>query len=165
MTKTSKLPELPNTTTTQLVALKGSCPEEFYALVKALRLKGWPLRAIATPLSVSRTSVQSWEARYRTETLLPPNVPDLPKVEVKDRTTNTPAYRLTPEESNNLKELASLAALVSRYTDTNAPSRLAAAELEALLLHYNSVGVSKKKLAAHCDVSDSSIKQRLRKYS
>jgi transposase len=162
-TTDTKLPELPNDTATQLVALKGSCPEEFYALVKALRLEGWPLRAIATPFSVSRTAAQGWENKYKPETPLP-EVPELPVQAPKDRKNSSKKYSLNDDEIQNLKSLATLASTVRRYTDQNAPSRRAAHELEAKLLEYSNRGLSRTQLAGYCGVSDSSIKQRLRKY-
>jgi hypothetical protein len=163
MSTNTKLPELPNDTATQLVALKGSCPEEFYALVKALRLEGWPLRAIAEPFSVSRTAAQGWEHKYQTEWPIP-EVPELPVQPPKDRKNSTKRYTLTDDEVKNLRELADTASTVRRYTDQNAPSRRAAHELEAKLLEYSNRGLSRTQLAVYCGVSDSSIKQRLRKY-
>lgn len=164
MTTSTKLPVLPEPTATQLVALKGSNPEEFIALVKALRLKGWPLRAIAEPFSVSRTAVQGWESQYRGATL--PEVPDLPVREVKERKKKTTEpYVLSKEEAKTLRQLADQASQVRRFTDRNAPSRQAATELESKLIEYSNKGVSRKQLAIHCGVSDSSIKQRLRKYN
>lgn len=163
MSKNTKLPELPNDTATQLVALKGSNPEEFYALVKALRLEGWPLRAIAEPFAVSRTAVQGWENQHTGATL--PEVPDLPKREIKERKKNTTEkYVLSDEEAKILRQLADEASQVRRFTDRNAPSRTAATILEAKLIEYSNKGVSRKQLAVHCGVSDSSIKQRLRKH-
>lgn len=163
MSTQSKLPTLPEDTATQLVALKGNCPEEFYALVKALRIEGWPLRAIAEPFTVSRTAVQGWEARYTGSSTLP-TVPKLPLLEPKDRKNSSKKYTLSESEAQTLKELATLASGVRRYTDQNAPSRRAASDLEARLIEYSNRGISRKQLAEYCGVSDSSIKQRLRKH-
>lgn len=161
MSTQTKLPTLPQETTTQLVALKGTSPEEFYALVFALRTEGWPLRAIGEPFGVSRTAVQGWEQKYNPETPLP-EVPELPVREkikiVKDK------YVLSPEECQTLLDLATLASSVRRFTDENAPSRKAAEELEQYLIEYSTMGVSRADLARAAGVSDSSIKQRLRKY-
>jgi len=164
MTQSTKLPTLPSDTATQLVALKGTCPEDFYALVRALRNEGWPLRAIAAPFSMSRTAAQGWEAKYTEGTPLP-EVPELPVVPVEDRKNSAKRYTLTEEEVKNLYELAEEASTVRRYTDANAPSRRAASELESKLIEYSSRGISRTQLAAYCGVSDSSIKQRLRKYN
>lgn len=162
MSKTFTLPTLPEETTTQLVALKGTSPEEFYALVVALRTQGWPLRAIGEPFGVSRTAVQGWEQKYNPETPLP-EVPELPKRE-KTKKISKEKYILSPEECQTLQELANLASSVRRFTDENAPSRVAAQELEQHLIDYSEMGVSRADLARAAGVSDSSIKQRLRKY-
>jgi transposase len=161
MSKTFTLPTLPEETTTQLVALKGTSPEEFYALVTALRNQGWPLRAIAEPFGVSRTAVQGWEQKYNPETELP-EVPQIPVREKKKKSKEK--YILSPEECQTLVELAHLASSVRRFTDENAPSRKAAEEFEQYLIEYSSLGVSRADLARASGVSDSSIKQRLRKY-
>ena len=162
MSTDTGLPELPEDVTAKLVALRVSNPEEFYALVKALRLECWPLRAIGTPFGVSRTAVQGWEAKYRGTPL--PNVPKLPVQPVKDRKNNSKKIELSAEEAQNLRELTDTASTVRRFTDRNAPARRAASELEALLIQYSNRGVSRKQLAAYCGVSDSAIKQRLRKH-
>lgn len=164
MSNTTKLPTLPQDTADKLVALKGSNPGEFFALVKALRNEGWPLRAIAEPFAASRTAVMEWEKKYHPAADLP-EVPELPLVETKERKNSSKKYTISPGEAEKLKELTARASGVRRYTDQNAPSRLAAAELEQLLLQYSEQGVSRKQLADYCGVSDSAIKQRLRKYN
>lgn len=160
----TKLPTLPESTIAQLVALRTGSSEEFYALVKALRLECWPLRAIGEPFGVSRTAVQGWESKYTEGTALP-KVPELPVQQVvKDRKNTTKKIELADEEIEDLRQLADLASGVRRFTDRNAPSRRAASELESKLIEYSKRGVSRKQLAAYCGVSDSSIKQRLRKH-
>lgn len=162
MSNTSTLPTLPQDVTEKLVALKDTSTEDFYALVVALRTQGWPLRAIGEPFGVSRTAVQGWEKKHNPEKALPevPKLPSKPKKE-KDKVKK---YTLTPEECKTLRELADLASTVRRYTDIYAPSRLAANDLEQKLLEYTNLGVSKVDLAKASGVSDSSIKQRLRKF-
>jgi hypothetical protein len=164
MSNDNKLPCLPQNTTDQLVALKGTSTEDFYALVKALRTEGWPLRAIAEPFSVSRTAVQGWEQKYEEGTPLP-EVPTLPVVPRKERKNSSKKYTLAVDEIKDLQHLANLASTVRRYTDPNSTSRKAAAELEQKLIEYSDRGISRTQLAKYCGVSDSSIKQRLRKYS
>lgn len=163
MSNTTKLPTLPQDTADKLVALKGSNPGEFYALIKALRTEGWPLRAIAEPLSVSRTAVMDWEKKCPTVSALP-EVPELPLAEPKERINSTKKYTLSDEQVSHLKELTELASNVRRYTDKNAPSRQAAEELETLLIEYSNQGISRTQLGIYCGVSDSAIKQRLRKH-
>jgi transcriptional regulator with XRE-family HTH domain len=165
MSTESKLPCLPEDTTDQLVALKDDNTEQFYALVKALRLEGWPLRAIAEPFGVSRTAVQGWEAKYTEDTPLP-SAPELPIQPRKKRTRNSkPKKELGPDQIEDLRALTIEASKVRRYTDRNSSSRRAASELEAKLLEYSDRGISRIKLAEYCGVSDSAIKQRLRKHS
>ena len=163
MSTETKLPTLPQETTEQLVALKGTSPEEFYATVVALRTQGWPLRAIGEPFGVSRTAVMGWEEKYDPRIELPevPSLPERPQVEKKKKEK----YKLSEEECQNLKRLADLASTVRRYTYEGSPTRNAADELEALLIDYTNKGVTKADLARAAGVSDSSIKQRLRKYS
>jgi len=162
MTK-HNLPELSRETIEQLVALRGTNKSEFYALVYALRAAGWTLRAIAVPLDVSRTCVDGWKQKYTSDTPLP-EVEPLPVVAVKDRTHDTKKFTLTDEEAAELRELATEASQVRRFTDVNAPSRKAAAELESLLLAYSQRGASYLQLAKACGVSRTSITQRLDKH-
>ncbi len=163
MSNDNKLPCLPQGTTEKLVALKGTSTEDFYALVKALRTEGWPLRAIAEPFSVSRTAAQGWEKKYEGGTL--PEVPALPQAPRQERKNSSKKYTLDLDQIKELQHLATLASGVRRYTDRNAPSRKAATDLEAKLIEYSNEGVSRTQLAKYCGVSDSSIKQRLRKYA
>lgn len=164
MSNQNILPTLPQDTTDKLLALKGTNSGEFYALVKALRIEGWPLRAIAAPFSVSRTAAQGWEKKYEDGTPLP-QVPALPVVPRQGRKNSSKKYTLDLDQIKELQHLANLASNVRRYTDRNAPSRTAAAQLEALLIEYSDKGVSRTQLAKYCGVSDSSIKQRLRKHA
>lgn len=165
MSTESKLPCLPTDTAEQLVALKESDTEQFYGLVKALRLQGWPLRAIAEPFSVSRTAVQGWEGKYSEETPLP-EVPEMPVQPRKKRTrTSKPKQELTGDQISHLRSLTIEASKVRRFTDRNASSRRAAIELESKLIEYSDKGISRIKLAEYCGVSDSAIKQRLRKHA
>jgi hypothetical protein len=163
MSSTTNLPELPKKTATKLVALKGKNPDEFHALIKALRNEGWPLRAIAAPLAVSRTAVMDWEKKCPQDAELP-EVPEVPLPEPKDRTNISKKYFLSEGEITKLKTLADSASKVRRYTDQNATSRLDALELEKLLIEYSNRGLSRTQLARYCGVSDSAIKQRLRKH-
>jgi len=52
-------------------AHKEGISEPLYALVLALRLVGWPLASIATPLGVSREIVRLWQVRATEFTHLP----------------------------------------------------------------------------------------------
>lgn len=163
MSSKTNLPDLPKKTADKLVALKGTNPDEFHALIKALRNEGWPLRAIAAPFAVSRTAIMDWEKKCKPDAVLP-EVPELPLPEPKDRVNSSKKYTLTEGEIKNLHDLTEKASKVRRYTDQNAPSRSAARQLEELLIEYSNNGISRTQLAQYCGVSDSAIKQRLRKH-
>lgn len=163
MSTDKKLPTLPQETTEQLVALRGTSPEEFYALVKSLRAEGWPLRAISEPFDMSKTTASNWESKYPPEQALP----EVPKKPIAPSKIKPPSKRvyLTEEQSEGLRSLAEEASQVRRNTYDGAPERIAAKQLEERLIDYVNMGVSKAELARICGVSDSSIKQRLRKYT
>lgn len=163
MTTERKLPTLPQSTVEQLVALRGTSKEEFYALIRALRLENWPLRAIADPFGVSRTAASDWEKAYDGVTPLP-KVPSLPVVAPKERKSSYKKQELTSAQIASLRSLAVLASEVRRHTDPNAPSRKAAQLLEQKLIEYANQGISRTQLAKYCGVSRSAIQQRLVKY-
>src|SRR5213595_3111844 len=160
MTKPN-LPSLPKDIQTQLVSLKEYNKDEFFALVKALRLANWPLRAIAEPFDTSRTAVSAWEKKYTGSSL--PQVPEIPEPKRKDRTSLNKHKELSEEEIADLLRLTKDASKVRRYTDANDPSRKSAELLESKLVTYSNTGYSRAKLAGYCQVSPSSIAQRLRK--
>lgn len=164
MSNDNTLPTLPQDTTEKLLALKDTDSGEFYALVKALRTEGWPLRAIAEPFSVSRTAAQGWEKKYEQGRPLP-EVPKLPVLPRQQRKNSAKKITLELDQQQELKDLAAQSSNIRRYTDPGAPSRKAAARLEALLVQYSAEGVSRTTLAKYCGVSDSSVKQRLRKHT
>lgn len=157
------LPQLSQTTVDELKTLRACSKGEFLALVKSLTNAEWPLRAIATPLKVSRTSVLNWVNSYD-EAYPLPEVEKLPVVEPRDRTSGAKKKSLTQAQIDQLKELTESASHVRRYTDENAKSRKDAAILETLLLQYTQNGFTRTQLAEACEVSRSSIAQRLRKY-
>lgn len=159
------LPTLPEESARTLIALREDNPEEFYAYIYALKDSGWSLRAISEPLGVSRTAVSGWVKKHSHEKATPPKVPSPPAPEkaVKATRHREEGYTLSDSQSQQLHNLTQEASAVRRFTDSNARSRKAAQELEDLLRGYIKLGVSKKRLSEHCGVSDSAIKQRLRK--
>lgn len=160
MSETTLLPDLPQDTTEQLLALRGTSPEEFYALVKALKTEGWSLRAIASAAEVSRTSVHNWLDKHDESFPLPP-VPKMPVPDPPEPVEEIPAK----EQAGILRSLAAEASHVRRFTDPTSSAKIAAVRLEEMLIEYSNLGVSRAELARICGVSDSSIKQRLRKYN
>lgn len=161
-TPSNSLPELSDTSVEQLKSLREGDQQTFFAYVKSLRLNKWPLRAIATPLGVSRTAVSNWESAVLNSTPLPDTerLPEALPKEVKPVYTK---YQLTEEQREELKVLAHEASKVRRFTDPHAKSRQDAKKLEDLLRFYTRSGASLGQLAKACEVSRSSIAQRLRK--
>lgn len=162
MTAKRQLLNLSEETVSQLQTLRETDKERFYALVKALRVAGWPLRAIGEPLKVSATAVKDWEKKCSPDMLLPP-VEAVPLVDAPKRVNRSKSYSLSMEEALELSLLTNEASTVRRYTDANAPSRESARRLEAMLHSYRDMGVSISKLAEACGVSRAAISQRLKK--
>lgn len=158
-----QLPELSEDSIRTLKFLRETNLPAFYAYVVSLRANKWPLRAISEPLGVSRSIVSIWEKKYDNTVRIPlsEKMPEAPK---KEKKPSRPKFTFTEYEANNLYNLAHEAAKVRRFTDKNADSRIAASTLEELLLHYKSEGASLGQMAKACEVSRSSIAQRLRKY-
>ena len=145
-----------------LRTLREGDKQVFYAFVVSLRANNWPLRAIATPLNVSRTAVQLWERLFDGTAPLTETEP-LPKSLPRRLKTTYVRLELTPKQRAELKKLAHEASKVRRYTDPNAQSRKDAKKLEDLLHEYTAAGASLGHLASACGVSRSAIAQRLRK--
>lgn len=158
------LPVLSEDTVIHLKNLREDGGQPFFAYVKALRNHRWPLRAIATPLGVSRTAVSNWETSLLNSTPLPAVEP-LPEALPKKVKPVYKKIELEPRQRKELKHLAHEASKVRRFTDLDAQSRKDAKRLEDLLRQYSEAGVSLRKLAEACEVSRSSIAQRLRKDS
>lgn len=161
-TQTTKgLPTLSEPTVERLKALRHDRPSDFLAMVRSLRLNNWPLRAIATPLGVSRSAVAQWEAQIGPDAELP-ETETLPRVEKKFRTLYE-KFEIPEDEAADLWDLAREASKVRRYTDYASPSRVAARKLETLLHYYHDQGASLAALAEACGVTRRAIAQRLEK--
>lgn len=161
--KNTDLPELSLESVEQLKILREGDPQAFYAYVKSLRLNKWPLRAIARPLGVSRTAVSNWERAVLESTPLP-GTERLPEVLPKRVKPVYAKFELSEDQKQELKKLAHEASKVRRFTDAQASTRQDAWTLELLLQKYTKAGASLGQLAKACEVSRSSIAQRLRKY-
>lgn len=164
MSTTNNLPSLSPETKDQLVALRETDKDRFYALIVALRTQNWPLRAIAEALGVSRTAVQGWERKCPTGIPIP-NVEPMPTPPPKERTSGVKKKELSVEETDTLRQLAEEASTVRRYTDQNAQARRSADLLESKLYTYHLKGITLTQLAEACGVSRSAIAQRLRKFN
>lgn len=161
-TPSSSLPELSEVTVNILRDLREGDRQHFYAYIVSLRANHWPLRAIATPLGVSRTAVQRWQKLFDASVHVPVTE-ELPEVLPRRVNTSYIRMKLTSEQEEELNKLAHEASKVRRYTDPNAQSRRDAETLEALLKEYKEEGASLGQLASACGVSRSAIAQRLRK--
>lgn len=162
-TKDASLPQLSAETVTRLKTLRAQDDkQEFYALVVSLRHNKWPLRAIAVPLGVSRSIVNIWESKLKTETPVPASE-DLPHAISEQVRPIYMRYTLSEEDSVELYVLAREAAKVRRFTDPDSPSREAAKRLEELLHHHKDLGASLNTLKVACGVSRRAIAQRLEK--
>lgn len=160
-TTRQELPKLHESTVRKLKELRATDTAAFYLMVKSLRENKWPLRAIATPLGVSRSAVADWETKASENAPLP-EAEEMTKVAKSLR----PLYQKVdiPEDSaKTMYSLAREASKVRRYTDYASPSRLAARELETLLHFYKDQGASLSDLADVCGVTRRAIAQRLEK--
>lgn len=164
MTTTKPLPRLSEETILALKTLRAENKEAFYSYVKALRVEGWSLKAIGDACDVSKTAASNWERAWRPSfSPILPEVEPLPKAPTKTRTPRTEKVELTPNESQELRDLTLSASKVRRYTDAHSESRKAAERLEELLEEYISAGVTVTDVAKACGVSRSAIAQRRRK--
>lgn len=157
----ARLPTLSEETVSELQRLRGTDIEAFYGLVSALRANKWPLRAIATPLGVSRSIVSIWESKADPENF--PEAEELPPAMPRKVKPVYTGYSISDEEQQSLYDLARTASLVRRFTGENAPSRQAARELETKLHYHKEQGASLAQLARACGVSRRAIAQRLEK--
>lgn len=159
----SSLPSLSAETVETLKTLRSTDARAFLQYIRSLRANKWPHRAIAEALGVSRTASLNWEraASVSDPLIATERFPESPPKRVR---TQRHKYVFTDKQISELKHLAHEASKVRRFTDPGADSRKAAAKLENLLQHYTQSGASLGQLASHCEVSRSSIAQRLRKY-
>jgi hypothetical protein len=157
------LPSLSAATVETLKSLRATDARAFLQYVRSLRANKWPHRAIAEALGVSRTASLNWE---KAASVSDPLVPTERFPEAPPKRVRTPRhkYTFTDKQIKELRHLAHEASKVRRFTDPGAESRKAASKLEKLLQHYTQAGASLGQLASHCEVSRSSIAQRLRKY-
>lgn len=148
-------------------------PAALYARVLVLRAKGWPLRAIGEPLSVSRMGVRSWQLRAENdltvlERLSDENdVPDLP---LHARGSDVRPARVVPqvpkEDADRMRELSVLVRDIRGGTPQDSPARTAADELYRLLDHHiNERGVPAQHVANEVGVTRRAIMARLEGYA
>jgi predicted DNA-binding protein YlxM (UPF0122 family) len=144
--------------------------EQFYLNVLSLHLSGWSLQEIANSFSVSKSAVANWEKKGKklsaqsTTLVSAIEIPQKDKAIVEpSKEPKTPVVDFPIEAQQKILKLAQVASKVSRNTPLDAPSRIAAAELEDILYFYKTAGVPYSKLAAAAGVTRRAIAQRLDK--
>lgn len=150
-------------------ALRDTQNSQFFVNIVSLHNNGWSLQEIADGFEVSKSAVANWEKKGKTfidtdQVTQSSNVPQ--KEEKPTSSSKTPKKEQVDfpiEAQQKILQLAQAASKVSRNTPVDAPSRVAAIELEKLLAEYKEKGVSYSKLAAAAGVTRRAIAQRLDK--
>ena len=137
------------------------------AYVKALRMKGWTLQAIASALGVTRERVRQIENTASPSLLVhvlsnPGNFP-VPELEMREVEVADPTLVLPSEDT--LKRLLELQPFAQKVRWDHAEHRAVAEEYTALLWHAHSVeGVTIYRLAKCIGVTHGAIRFRLARY-
>lgn len=161
-----KLPQLSLDTVETLKNLRQTDVDKFHLTVSSLCKNGWPLRATADPLNVSRSIVDIWKnkgLKQVAEGATLPVTEGIPEGMPKEIKAVYSKYEVSQEEQEELSRLTEQAKHVRRFTDPNSPSRDAAKELEAKLRYHKDQGASYTQLARWCNRSRRAIIQRLEK--
>lgn len=142
----------------------------FLSLVARLRELGWPLRAIAEPFQVSRTTAKNWETSAKKVTLKPSSeLPQLPAVPVISYGQEYRPQKIKPDITQKdlilMKNLAKSAKKVTRWSEPNSSERNASKQLEEKILYYvDQRKVNISVIARHLGVTRRSVSQRIEKY-
>jgi transcriptional regulator with XRE-family HTH domain len=137
------------------------------AYVKALRMKGWTLQAIAGALGVTRERIRQIEAKASPSLLVyvlsnPGNFP-VPELETKE--VEVPDTTPVVPSEVTLKRLLELKPFAQQVRWDQAEHRAAGEEYTALLWHAHSVeGVTIYRLAKCIGVTHGAIRFRLARY-
>jgi transcriptional regulator with XRE-family HTH domain len=137
------------------------------AYVKALRMKGWTLQAIASALGVTRERIRQIENTASPSLLVhilsnPGNFP-VPELEMREVEVADPTLVLPSEDT--LKRLLELQPFAQKVRWDHAEHRAVAEEYTALLWHAHSVeGVTIYRLAKCIGVTHGAIRFRLARY-
>ena len=137
------------------------------AYVKALRMKGWTLQAIASALGVTRERIRQIENTASPSLLVhilsnPGNFP-VPELEMREVEVADPTL-IVPSEAT-LKRLLELQPSAQKVRWDHAEHRAVAEEYTALLWHAHSVeGVTIYRLAKCIGVTHGAIRFRLARY-
>jgi transcriptional regulator with XRE-family HTH domain len=137
------------------------------AYVKALRMKGWTLQAIAGALGVTRERIRQIEAKASPSLLVyvlsnPGNFP-VPELETKE--VEVPDTTPVVPSEVTLKRLLELKPFAQQVRWDQPEHRAAGEEYTALLWHAHSVeGVTLYRLAKCIGVTHGAIRFRLARY-
>jgi transcriptional regulator with XRE-family HTH domain len=137
------------------------------AYVKALRMKGWTLQAIAGALGVTRERIRQIEAKASPSLLVyvlsnPGNFP-VPELETKE--VEVPDTTPVVPSEVTLKRLLELKPFAQQVRWDQSEHRAAGEEYTALLWHAHSVeGVTIYRLAKCIGVTHGAIRFRLARY-
>lgn len=160
---TKELATLPEEVVTQLKDLREA--QDYTALhdfTATLRKQGWPLRAIATPLGVSRSAVRNWEVAGTAEQKT--DVPSPPKTVHGSKTRKVKIPRDVPQsDRDRLRSLAETARSRTRWSNANSPEYRASEELDSLVAKYAARKVPLATIARHMGVTRRAVAQRLEK--
>mgnify|MGYP001608982921 CR=1 FL=1 len=170
---TKAVAHLPADAARHLQELKAEEQEgRFHAYLLELREAGWPLRAIAEPLNVSRAAVMSWQRKAEAEHLTRNITGRNPLVPVLPLSAHAQPYyakKITPDiPKKDLPELLQLhrqAKKVTRWTSEDNEYRQAARQLEERILFYaNQRKGPVASIAKHLGVTRRAIAQRIEKH-
>lgn len=166
---TKAVAHLPADAARLLQEFKDTSRNDFYSYLVALREKGWPLRALAEPLGVSRAAVLSWEKETTTMTLTDMSRYPLPELPLDSHAQPFYPKKIVPDipkkDVPELIQLQKQAKKVTRWTPEGHPTKLAAKELEEKILFYaNQRKVPVASIARHLGVTRRAIAQRIEKH-
>jgi transcriptional regulator with XRE-family HTH domain len=137
------------------------------AYVKALRMKGWTLQAIAGALGVTRERIRQIEAKASPSLLVHvlSNPGSFPVPELETKEVEVPDTTPVVPSEVTLKRLLELKPFAQQVRWDQAEHRAAGEEYTALLWHAHSVeGVTIYRLAKCIGVTHGAIRFRLARY-
>ena len=140
----------------------------FLAHVVSLRLQGWPLRALADPLGVSRVTIRNWQSKgsARQDILQLTTQITTPPVPLDAKGTGVTTKKIPkgiPErDRTRIAELSPIAAKNNQWVRKDSEERLASQELDSLVETYViQRNVSATVFAQAAGVSRRAIMQRV----
>lgn len=137
--------------------------------VTALRMSGWPLRAIGDAVGVSRMSVHVWESAVKENPdalKRASHITDTPSLPLTARGSGVSVKKMpvdVPEhDRERLAELSMKAKTVRRWSAEDSPERAASRELDELVIKYvERRNVKPMLVARHAGVTRRAIMARI----